>query len=635
MKKLFALITMSIVSLFCGVVLTACGNASSYTISITSNNNLVEFIVADTTNETEFSKDLNGKYTVPADGNISVHIMSSEYGVDMSNLHVTVNNSQRQVFSTGTYDTIKEENSHFGWFTLPMKQLRSNLNISVSGATKMHSSFSFASEENDSDTLDKISHAYINTSVTGGSFVSLSSLIQSNDSYSRPFDGSEENNTYRTFKLKFNFDGKDVPDAYGLEGFKLFTVKSGTTQREISSITYDASEECYIVDLGELNGATSYTISTNFSGLQFKQYSISQPAESSVYKVEVNKSTLTYSDNDGAIITVTKKLLDSPDKVDYTNMVVKANSQVLEKIENNSLPENQVQFKIPAKLTPMTSGGSEVILLNVDGLDIKAEMYEIGVNSVEESTLFETPFIVPNINTLNSRQELDQMASIGPDGAKYAFENDTVVVTWNYSHLFDGESYWCGYDLYDYDINYDEGIKILNLKEEISGKSSTFTTTKSGFTLTAIWDGEMFNSFKLTFECKERTIIYFNNFQSRRMNVRIGYDFEDSRVTAVSYSITQEGELQWYTLIRGQDSQLGVCAGDYITFRLALNNADNFVAEEFTIRDSNLLLDGPVVSNTYRIEDVTYVELQFQINNLYYGESENSLAVRDFILTRA
>lgn len=128
MKKLFSVFAAFCFALFGGVMMSACGEQDFYTITIEENTYVdVQVYVG-----TELlSAEEDGTYIVENGANVTVRMYAKNLMESFPEINVSVNGEEKNVFKNGEFGN---GDTYYGWFTLPMKQVKSDVNITFTVA---------------------------------------------------------------------------------------------------------------------------------------------------------------------------------------------------------------------------------------------------------------------------------------------------------------------------------------------------------------------------------------------------------------------------------------------------------------------------------------------------------------------
>ncbi|MBP3431935.1 MAG: hypothetical protein J6K39_03690 [Clostridia bacterium] len=628
MKKLLSIFSVFCFTLIAGVCLTACQGVTDQIISFKEYDKNVYEVTLLKDGET-MTSDENGKFAVTTEDEITVKISAVKYGVDFSELVVKINNQSKSLNLNKNYSGVAGGDLYYGWFTIPMKQIKSDVEVDISGAKQMQSTFTFeATNLADDSVVEKLTGAKINLETIGGEYVNLYTYLTSEaeKTYTRTYDATEGNaNTYRTFKLKFEYDQKEVVGIYDFSEQNLpFTIKTANgVERAIAGCTL-VNDNYYLVDLGDIGEEKAYTIVVDFSLLKFKKFQISRPVSNSAYAVELGSSTIDYSQE--GTVAVSKLLDDSI--ADYSNMKVKLNNLELEEVVVPEPVENVSVYKIPKHITPEIVGGTNVYTLKIEGIEYKVDFYSLYANSTDGGE--ENPLVIPEITGLDEEGNKISVGTVGSNGQHVVFDGQKVAVVWSYRQV--GGNYRTVYDLYDYNI-YGNGTKILNIKEQIGEATENVEKTVGVYTLKATYNAttQKFDSFSLEFVCSEDVIFTFRDFVKHQKSAKIGYSFDDSRVEGVSFAIIDNAEaaaqIAEWTSLTGKDDlrQMAVYAHQYVAFRLDLAQT-SVGAFELVVADSTV--SDASSSITYSDAENDYLVLIFRVSNAYFDGAKEFKLVK-------
>ena len=351
MKKLLSCLGICLISLFAGIVLVACSEPASYTIALGQVDENVMIQVESMPEEEILQPNANNVWTVGKNAQIRVKVIATKRGVDMENAVVKVN-GQTKTVDTRAYDMFDEEKLTYCFFALPMTQLKSNIEISVTGTAMKKSTFTFniASDfTSDEQLATKLQETYICTD-NSNVYTSLYEILGDEDkkSYIKEFsDGQEGTNSYSTFKMQFKHDDKIINDLYNFSNSNIFMISTPQTSSSARSIYEDGDH--LVVNFGQLSGADNYTINVNFGGLSLAQYEFVYPQDQDAYEITIDKTSISYEE--GATLTFTKK---NSENYDYSQLEIKIGNVTL--VANESLEGKTITFTIPENLTPSLAG---------------------------------------------------------------------------------------------------------------------------------------------------------------------------------------------------------------------------------------------------------------------------------------
>lgn len=627
MKKLFSFVAILVLSFFSGVFLTACDENVTWKISV---NKVAEeaSLYTVTVKVGGAVLDSNeGVYEIKQGSHAKVEILANDYGVDMSQVQVKVGNIKKEIVKNDEFkivppQTVGSRDHLYGSFSL--QNINTDMTIFVSGVKEVSSEFEFQTTATNINGDEKIAMTQICTSVND-EFVELSEFLTStNPSYERTYDKTDGlGNTYRTFKVRF--DGKrpfdvELYDSYGNRNdvASLFKIKAeGESEfKDVENIVWSVSENCYIVDLGNIGESKKYIIMVDFSNLEYKRYPISYARNGIGYSVSLDINTSTYDEE--RIVTIAKTL--TQDEADYQNMRVFVGSVELQKI-SGSETDTEVKFLMPKGLTPLTTGGLNVYTI---GVDLDVEKYSLSSYSEREEYLEFSEFITPQFFTMNLDGGFESSAS--ENGNKFAMAGQTVAMRWLYRYDEGENLYSATYQLHDYDI-YVGLTKILNVKEVLSGAQQDIEQDlENGYIFKAKYNTErgQFDQFELSFECSDDAHFEFKNFKMFAKNVNISYNFEDPRAQKVEYRILEnsgEEVVGWTELEKNSAIAKTVAGGYIVEFRIA-TNGEAIATNEYKLEDSCACnMEGS--ARTESDEDFTYTIFSYYVSSLQFTNTAN------------
>ena len=623
MKKILSFLSICCLSLLSGGLLCACGGKDSYSISVNSEaNSCVELRLTQDDQQLE-SED--GVFNVSAGANIRVSIDVTEYGIDMSDFVVKIDNMEKQVIQNQNYSPLTSgETLNYGYFLV--SNVKKDITIEISGGKLISSTFTFQVDDiEDSEVIEKLQMTSIcleygefsdGVETPEPEFVNLYEYLTTNGNpkFVREYSGIEGNyNPYRTFRLKF--EGTNPFDLSKNNPFEIVT-KEGET-KQIGDITF--LEGSYVVDLGDIGLSEEYTILLNFKNLQYQQFLIAKPEDNMTYTVSLDKEVIDYSQE--GVVTIVKNL--DAETADYSNMTVFLNGTELSMIEGSDV-ENSVQYKIPSNITPISTGGSSLYSVIVRGITYLVEPYSLYANSVEPITT-ENPFIMPFIWAINDEGENVGIIGVGSNGQHMTLQGQKNAITWEYAYDEIDQSYVSLYDLYDYDIYVNDDTKVLNVKEEIgSATQDVEKELSNGYTFKAFYNEttQTFDSFQLEFYCTQDSIFNFRNFVLYNKEIDISYSFVDARIENVEFSILDSEDASnatWTELDKDVSIKVSVDGTNVVAFRLSTQR-DEIGAHEFKIQN-DIICEGVLDSESYNANNIRYTILKFKVSTFRYEGS--------------
>jgi len=614
MKKLLVVISIFCFTLVSGIVLSACGESATHVISVDiKEESLVELTILNGKNEVEL--DANDSVVVEKDSNITVKLHAMDNGVDFSGLTVKVNGQEKSIFTNKDYDPFVNGDLYYGWLTLPMKQLKGDVKLNISGAKKIKTEFAFEGMNiEDEDVVDILENVEIKIDRENGQFENFYTyLTGENKTFTKEYDGRVgEDNPYRIFEMRFVIGEQVVNDLYDMSDYWAFKLRDKEGQ-EMGIRQCRLSYDGYLVDLGDVGKSSFYTIVADFKGLKYKKYTIEKPEDNFAYKIELQDEEISFDKE--SVLTIN----GDETMADFSNVSVKLNNKTLEKIEEES-SVNVFKFKIPKGLTPSLTGGSDnKYLLAVEGLEYKVSAYNLKISSTAN-------LVSPKMYIVNESE--DTLLSPSKITGNYTcLENQKFAMVWSYPTV--GEDYNSAYDLYDYVVEVNNA-QLFKLKDLLENEvADVARELEGGYIFKATYNTATgkFDNFRLEFNCSENMNVAFKDFVLHNKSLKIGYDFDDINVENVYFAhITKPNEEEWKILSGTTDSrQLGVVAGDTIAFKLQLTSEENNL--DFTISNPELVTE---LAQPERIVEngKTFLIYRFEVSEKYF---EN---VQDFKLVK-
>ena len=608
MKKILSMLTICCVSLLAGVFLCSCSN-DAYNVQFSMDEKTEQYV--------ELGE--KKKFKVASGDAVKVEITANQYGVDFSNLVITVNGADQEIILNSKYSPFSSgESLMYGHFVLAKDK---NCKIELSGVDKITSTFSFdAVGLDDEEVVSKLKMTQVcvtfddlddETGETAPEYKNLYDLVTAEErfSFTRTFDEREElYNRYNSIRVEIEgvipFDLENA-NPFGIMG------QNGVADPVVMTQYGDI----YVLDLGELLSYNDYKIVVDYSNIEYRTFNISLPEKNMTYEVLIDKETINY--NQEGLVSV-KKLLDSS-KVDYTNMKVSINTLELEKVceSDDGLT---VQFKIPKNITPCTTGGGNVYRISVSGYQYLVPSYILRANSIEGLSLA-NPLIIPSIWLVNDNGDKLGFSGVNENGEYTSLEGLRNAVIWSYNYDEVNQAYYSKSDLYDYDINANQE-KILNVKEQLAGATADVTKSiAGGYTFKAFYNSTTgkFDSFQLEFVCSKETTFEFTNFQDFTKNIDVSYSFEDPRIERIEYAIATENSdfqnLEWAELTKDESIKLAVTGQAVVCFRLTSQSPIG--SHEFKIENqkiSNSKMEPLSVSADGKV----YTILRYIVSNIQY-----------------
>lgn len=619
MKKILSMLTICCVSLFAGVFLCSCSN-DAYNVQFSMDEKTEQYVeLGFSTAGEKIEIGEKKKFKVASGDAVKVEITANQYGVDFSNLVITVNGADQEIILNSKYSPFSSgESLMYGHFVLAKGK---NCKIELSGVDKITSTFSFdAVGLDDEEVVSKLKMTQVcvtfddlddETGETAPEYKNLYDLVTAEErfSFTRTFDEREElYNRYNSIRVEIEgvipFDLENA-NPFGIMG------QNGVADPVVMTQYGDI----YVLGLGELLSYNDYKIVVDYSNIEYRTFNISLPEKNMTYEVLIDKEIINY--NQEGLVSV-KKLLDSS-KIDYTNMKVSINTLELEKV-GESDDGFTVQFKIPKNITPCTTGGGNVYRISVSGYQYLVPSYILRANSIEGLSLA-NPLIIPSIWLVNDNGDKLGFSGVNENGEYTSLEGLRNAVIWSYNYDEVNQAYYSKSDLYDYDINANQE-KILNVKEQLAGATADVTKSiAGGYTFKAFYNSTTgkFDSFQLEFVCSKETTFEFTNFQDFTKNIDVSYSFEDPRIERIEYAIATENSdfqnLEWAELTKDESIKLAVTGQAVVCFRLTSQSPIG--SHEFKIENqkiSNSKMEPLSVSADGKI----YTVLRYIVSNIQY-----------------
>lgn len=619
MKKILSMLTICCVSLFAGVFLCSCSN-DAYNVQFSMDEKTEQYVeLGFSTAGEKIEIGEKKKFKVASGDAVKVEITANQYGVDFSNLVITVNGADQEIILNSKYSPFSSgESLMYGHFVLAKGK---NCKIELSGVDKITSTFSFdAVGLDDEEVVSKLKMTQVcvtfddlddETGETAPEYKNLYDLVTAEErfSFTRTFDEREElYNRYNSIRVEIEgvipFDLENA-NPFGIMG------QNGVADPVVMTQYGDI----YVLGLGELLSYNDYKIVVDYSNIEYRTFNISLPEKNMTYEVLIDKEIINY--NQEGLVSV-KKLLDSS-KIDYTNMKVSINTLELEKV-GESDDGLTVQFKIPKNITPCTTGGGNVYRISVSGYQYLVPSYILRANSIEGLSLA-NPLIIPSIWLVNDNGDKLGFSGVNENGEYTSLEGLRNAVIWSYNYDEVNQAYYSKSDLYDYDINANQE-KVLNVKEQLAGATADVTKSiAGGYTFKAFYNSTTgkFDSFQLEFVCSKETTFEFTNFQDFTKNIDVSYSFEDPRIERIEYAIATENSdfqnLEWAELTKDESIKLAVTGQAVVCFRLTSQSPIG--SHEFKIENqkiSNSKMEPLSVSADGKV----YTVLRYIVSNIQY-----------------
>lgn len=619
MKKILSMLTICCVSLFAGVFLCSCSN-DAYNVQFSMDEKTEQYVeLGFSTAGEKIEIGEKKKFKVASGDAVKVEITANQYGVDFSNLVITVNGADQEIILNSKYSPFSSgESLMYGHFVLAKGK---NCKIELSGVDKITSTFSFdAVGLDDEEVVSKLKMTQVcvtfddlddETGETAPEYKNLYDLVTAEErfSFTRTFDEREElYNRYNSIRVEIEgvipFDLENA-NPFGIMG------QNGVADPVVMTQYGDI----YVLGLGELLSYNDYKIVVDYSNIEYRPFNISLPEKNMTYEVLIDKEIINY--NQEGLVSV-KKLLDSS-KIDYTNMKVSINTLELEKV-GESDDGLTVQFKIPKNITPCTTGGGNVYRISVSGYQYLVPSYILRANSIEGLSLA-NPLIIPSIWLVNDNGDKLGFSGVNENGEYTSLEGLRNAVIWSYNYDEVNQAYYSKSDLYDYDINANQE-KVLNVKEQLAGATADVTKSiAGGYTFKAFYNSTTgkFDSFQLEFVCSKETTFEFTNFKDFTKNIDVSYSFEDPRIERIEYAIATENSdfqnLEWAELTKDESIKLAVTGQAVVCFRLTSQSPIG--SHEFKIENqkiSNSKMEPLSVSADGKI----YTVLRYIVSNIQY-----------------
>ena len=621
MKKILSMLTICCMSLLAGLFLCSCTN-DVYSIQFSMDEKTeqyaeLEFSVAGEKIEVGEEK----KVKVSSGKSTKVEIIAKQYGVDFSDLVITVNDIEKEIFLNSKYSPFSSsENLVYGHFVLTEGK---NYTIKLSGVNQIESTFSFdAVGLDDEGVVSKLKMTQVcvtfddlddETGETAPEYKNLYDLVTAEKkfSFTRTFDEGEDfYNRYNSIRvyiegiIAFDFENSNPFGIMGANGV-------------VDPVAMTQYGDRYVLNLGELLSYDDYKIVVDYSNIDYRNFNISLPEKNMVYEVSIDKEIINYEQE--GLVSV-KKLLDST-KVDYTDMKVLINNTELEKV-GESQDGLTVQFKIPKNITPLTTGGVNVYRISIDKINYLVNSYILRANSLESQSV--NPLVIPSIWLINDSGEKLGVAGVNENGEYTSLEGLRNAVIWSYDYDETNQAYYSKSDLYDYDI-YANQEKILNVKEQLAGATTDVTKNiTGGYVFKAFYNSTTgkFDKFQLEFVCSKEITFEFANFKDFTKNIDIVYSFEDPRVERIEYAIATENSviqnLEWAELKKDESIKLAVTGQAVVCFRFI--STSPIGSHEFGIENQKIS-NSKMESWSTSSDGKYYTVMRYIVSNAQYDGS--------------
>ena len=619
MKKIFSVLMICCFSLIAGTLLTACGEQDFYNVSVSKSGdtaNLLSVSLYDGQNKIE--PDANDNYHVGRGKSIRVVLDATDFGVEMTELKVLVDGTEKKVVVNDNYSPLVNGTSlNYGYFILP--NVTANVNIEFSGVKTVESTFDFkvagfddVSTIEDEELIEKLQMTSICLSygeITDEEgeqpapvYENLYDYLQKEDtSFSRPFSYTEDvYNPYTTFRVKFDAGAPfDLTNAFP---FKI--LPEGGQEQDIASMMFmdDEDNGFYLVDMGDIGKSNHYTILIDFTDVDFQSFNIALPRANLTFSASVDNSIIDYSTS--SVLTITEFLTDTNEDfyADYSNMVVYLNNKELDQIEGSESTDDAgnptVQYQIPEHITPISTGGFSLYEVKISGVEYNVNQYSLYANSVEP--IANQQVLIPNIYAVDDDGTALGITGTGANGQVLGLDGQRNAIVWEFPYDSSLQAYVNPYDLYNYDIflNVEEeptdDNKILNVGEQLAGETADVVKEIGDYTFRAFYneETEKFDLFQLDFTCTGDMIFEFRNFQMFSKNINISYAFDDSRIEKVEFAILErDGNIEnasWKQLSKDVPITNAVIGGEVVAFRFTTSDREHIATIEFKIENSTM-----------------------------------------------
>ncbi len=637
MKKLFVCLAMAVCLFVAGLTLSACGSDNvklSFSVDRESSD-YVEIVVK------QGDKTIEGRgnnYNLKKGLNLRVELVASKYGVDFSGLVVKVDGKDKTVIKNRDYDcAIGSDNLVYGNFTLA--NINDDLKVSIAGVKQVSVSYAFEVENAEDETAKlNMQNTFIDID-EDGTFESFYDFVSSEEpKFERAF--SDEN--FNSFRIRFGDaeKGDDIFDLFNAQPFKLRDENGNET---VASCTLSASLGYYTVTLPNVK-EQNYTIVVNFKDLSYRRYTINAPQANINYTVTA-PSIIDYLT--GGIVNVAKSTVR--DTLVYDNMKVFLNDLQLELAEESNLQTDSVlRYVIPSGITPFSTSefGEVNYTIKVKDISYNDTVYQVSISDDEQ-----TQGLNPKLYLLDGDGE--KIGEIpNEDGKLSVVKGEKVALFWKYSFDSALNGVVSKYDLYDFNIQVGN-IHLLeetpnlvdeetepNLEEPETPKYDIVTTTLSlknkidltktenqsvelsdGYILTAFYDEtrNRYLSFQLEFDCEIDKEISFTEFKNFAQDLKISYDFQDSRVSGVEFAVISE-DTDWTLLQRNSQIIKTVKSEETIAFRVS--GSIYFSETAFDVQMGSGVLKKDKVES-YTQNGVLYTEFRYVVTDLQPVEKQS------------
>jgi len=608
-KKVLIILAVVCVGLAIAIVCTSI--KPSYDITYSIDNELVSIV---TKQDDEIVNFKDGKLKLKKGKSLRFEIKANSKGVDMSDFTMSINGKETNIVKNQSYNLFTSNNLDYGYYIIP--KVEKDYDVEFSGAAVLENKFVFETDLTDQTAVEKMALAQISFTGAEEDYKDFYEAFSTEGEKSVTYNYKEETMPL-SFKLKFE-GGAPFYISDSLENIEFVTLKDAEEQEiGFESIEYQESE--YLFTIGSVGTDGEYKIMFDFSKLEYKQFQIALPTENLIYTVTSEKTTTTY--NETAEIVVEK--LNNPN-VDYTEMKLFAGEIELTKVSEEG---NFVTFEIPENYTPEMTGNFDYYLINVQGLEYTKSLH--GLSSLANFPDEEGAYINYKLRNVDTNGNILGVTTTDPFGNFMTFEGDRVALIWNYIYNTSNEGYQMPYDLYNYDIYYNEE-KVLNLKEVIGDLSNSFVKEVGDYTIRAIFNEEtlVFDSFQLEFSCSGAGDFSFTNFALCEKDVYVGFNFEDARVKKVEYQIYDvEMGNDWTALIAGEKKKVSVKYGQVIVYRVT-STAGQIWLSEMGIQENGAFtrLTGQTQSDATNY----YTLFKFEISDLQYTNTKDMILQKGF-----